>query len=56
MQTGNDQKKYQIEAYPKVLEAIRTEIGQDKIFSIAVPGKNGRLTCTVFPVQTNKIR
>lgn len=41
MQTSNDEKKYQIEAYPKVLEAIRTAIGQDKILSIAVPGKKG---------------
>ncbi|OSS53964.1 hypothetical protein B5807_00788 [Epicoccum nigrum] len=38
-QTTNDVKKYQIEAYPKVLEAIRTAIGHDKLLSIAVPGK-----------------
>lgn len=56
MQTSNDEKKYQIEAYPKVLEAIRTAIGQDKILSIAVPGKKGTLDCVIVIVQTNKIR
>ncbi|KAI2486503.1 glycosyl hydrolase family 18 [Pyrenophora tritici-repentis] len=35
----NSDKLYQITAFPKVLEAIRTAIG-DKLLSIAVPGKS----------------
>jgi chitinase len=41
-QVPNDQKAYQIDAYPKVLAALRTAIG-DKLLSIAVPGKKGEL-------------
>ena len=55
-QVPNDAKQYQIEAYPKALAAIRTAIGHDKILSIAVPGKKGRLNCIVHIVQTNKLR
>ncbi|KAL6710627.1 hypothetical protein ACN47E_008675 [Coniothyrium glycines] len=39
-QVPNSQKAYQVEAYPKVLAALRTAIG-DKLLSIAVPGKSG---------------
>jgi hypothetical protein len=56
MQNTNDAKLYQIEAYPKVLEAIRTAIGHDKILSIAVPGKQGTLDCIAVIVRTNKSR
>lgn len=41
-QVPNSEKTYQIDAYPKALAAIRTAIG-DKLLSIAVPGKKGRL-------------
>ena len=40
-QVPNSAKAYQIDAYPKVLKAIRAAIG-DKLLSIAVPGKKGR--------------
>ncbi|CAO2653898.1 Nn.00g106310.m01.CDS01 [Neocucurbitaria sp. VM-36] len=39
-QVPNSEKTYQIDAYPKVLQAIRAAIG-DKLLSIAVPGKKG---------------
>ncbi|KAF2438998.1 carbohydrate-binding module family 18 protein [Karstenula rhodostoma CBS 690.94] len=35
----NSAKTYEIAAFPKVLAAIRTAIGKDKLLSIAVPGK-----------------
>ncbi|KAJ4374761.1 hypothetical protein N0V83_001837 [Neocucurbitaria cava] len=37
-QVPNSQKVYQIDAYPKVLQAIRAAIG-DKLLTIAVPGE-----------------
>ncbi|KAF3011145.1 hypothetical protein E8E13_011464 [Curvularia kusanoi] len=40
-QVSNSDKSYQIEAYPKVLAAIRGAIGPNKLLSIAVPGKKG---------------
>ena len=40
-QVPNSEKAYQIDAFPKVLAAIRTAIGEDKLLSIAVPGKKG---------------
>jgi chitinase len=39
-QVPNEQKKYEIEAFPKLLAAVRAAIG-DKLLSIAVPGKKG---------------
>ncbi|KAH7091443.1 glycoside hydrolase superfamily [Paraphoma chrysanthemicola] len=39
-QVPNEQKTYQIEAFPKFLAATRKAIG-DKLLSIAVPGKKG---------------
>jgi chitinase len=41
------EKAYQIEAFPKVLAAIRATIG-DKLLSIAVPGKKGELTTVLL--------
>ncbi|KAJ4984401.1 Chitinase 1-like protein 1 [Stagonosporopsis vannaccii] len=40
-QVSNEEKAYQIEAFPKVLAATRTAIGPNKLLSIAVPGKKG---------------
>jgi chitinase len=42
-QVPNTDKAYQVEAFPKFLEATRRAIGKDKIISIAVPGKKGNL-------------
>ena len=39
-QVPNSEKVYQIDAFPRVLQAIRAAIG-DKLLSIAVPGKKG---------------
>lgn len=39
-QIPNDQKVQEIENFPKLLQAIKTAIG-DKELSIAVPGKEG---------------
>jgi chitinase len=44
------EKAYQIEAFPKVLAAVRATIG-DKLLSIAVPGKKGQLR-TVLLLET----
>ena len=38
-QRTNSQKVYEINAFPKLLSAIRASIGDDKLLSIAVPGK-----------------
>ncbi|KAF2650470.1 carbohydrate-binding module family 18 protein [Lophiostoma macrostomum CBS 122681] len=38
-QTPNSAKQYEIDAFPKMLQAIRQAIGDDKLLSIAVPGK-----------------
>lgn len=38
-ETPNSAKTSEIEAFPKVLAAIRKTIGPSKILSIAVPGK-----------------
>jgi chitinase len=40
-QTPNSAKEYEIAAFPKLLTAIRSAIGKDKVLSIAVPGKKG---------------
>ncbi|KAF2272374.1 glycoside hydrolase [Westerdykella ornata] len=40
-QVPNSEKVYEIEAFPKLLAAVRSAIGKDKILSIAVPGKKG---------------
>jgi chitinase len=45
-QVPNSQKAYQIDAYPKLLAAIRAAIGK-KILSIAVPGKKGEPLATI---------
>jgi chitinase len=37
----NSEKTWEIEAYPLFLAAIREAIGNDKVLSIAVPGKKG---------------
>ncbi|KAF2014598.1 carbohydrate-binding module family 18 protein [Aaosphaeria arxii CBS 175.79] len=38
-QSPNSEKVGEIEAYPKLLQSIRSAIGKDKLLSIAVPGK-----------------
>lgn len=43
-QVSNEEKTYQIDAFPKLLAATRTAIGPNKLLSIAVPGKKGAPT------------
>ncbi|KAF2677406.1 carbohydrate-binding module family 18 protein [Lentithecium fluviatile CBS 122367] len=40
-ETPNSEKANEIKSYPKLLAALRTAIGKDKVLSIAVPGKAG---------------
>jgi chitinase len=40
-QVPNDQKVSEIAAFPELLKAVRNKIGNDKLLSIAVPGKKG---------------
>jgi chitinase len=40
-QVPNSQKTHEIEAFPELLRMVRDAIGNDKILSIAVPGKAG---------------
>lgn len=40
----------EIETFPALLEAIRTEIGSEKLLTIAAPGKESDLTC--FTAET----
>ena len=37
-QITNDQKKWEVEAYPKLLAEIRSAVGPEKLISTAVPG------------------
>ncbi|KAF2792970.1 carbohydrate-binding module family 18 protein [Melanomma pulvis-pyrius CBS 109.77] len=40
-QVPNSAKVHEIKGFPKLLGAVRTAIGKDKLLSIAVPGKKG---------------
>lgn len=56
-QVPNSQKTYQIDAFPKVLAAIRASIG-DKLLSIAVPGKKGNVSYlqgTAFDADSTQV-
>jgi chitinase len=50
--TPNSEKTNEIAAFPKMLTAIRTAIGKDKVLSIAVPGKTGDMLA--FTAETGK--
>ena len=55
-QIPNTDKAYQVEAYPKFLAATRRAIGKDKILSIAVPGKKGRLNHSMQKCELTRHR